>query len=416
MNALYFDCFAGISGNMILGALVDLGVPTDYLQQELNKLNISGYKLQLEQVSKAGIRATYLDVQIDNGAGHDHHNLSHDHNHDHNHNYDHGTFQQYRHLPDILGIIDQSQLNEKIKEASKAVFYCLAKAEAKVHGVTVEQVHFHEVGAVDTIVDIVGTMICLDYLQIEKIYCSQLNVGSGFIKCAHGVLPVPAPATAELLNNVPYYSIDVQKELVTPTGAALITYLANEFGDKPAGFITRKIGYGAGTWDLEIPNVLRTFWGDSVPVSGSPNLLVMESNIDDMNPQILGYVTEKLLAAGVLDVWLTPIQMKKGRPAQKISILTDKDLKEQITDILLNETTTIGLRYYNVRREIAERKIVEVQVEWGQARVKLAYHRGELCNITPEYEDCRVLAERAKVPLKLILEAVRQQALKEYQM
>lgn len=412
MSSLYFDCFAGISGNMILGTLVDLGVPIDFLQQELNKLNISGYKLHIERVIKAGIQATYLDVQVDNYDGHDHH--CHEHEHEHEHEHQHGMSDQYRHLPDILRIINQSQLNEKIKADSIAVFNRLAQAEAKVHGVTVEQVHFHEVGAVDTIIDIVGTMICLDYLQVEKIFSSTLNVGSGFVKCSHGILPVPAPATAELLRNVPYYSKDVQKELVTPTGAALITYLADEFGSIPAGFISQQIGYGAGTWDLDIPNVLRAFWENSDKNITDGDLLVIESNIDDMSPQIMGYVTEKLLTAGVLDVWLTPIQMKKGRLAQKISILTEKNLKEKVTDILLTETTTIGLRYYNVCREVAERKIVEVKVTWGMARVKLAYYKGELRNITPEYEDCRVLAEAAQKPLKQVLQAVRQQALQEY--
>ncbi|HEY3424338.1 MAG TPA: nickel pincer cofactor biosynthesis protein LarC [Negativicutes bacterium] len=388
MRAIYLDCFAGISGNMLLGALLNVGVPEKFLREELAKLPVSGYDLNITQVSKCGITAVYVDVQL-----HQHHHHEH------------------RHLCDIFQIIDNSSFDVSIKEKSKKIFMCLAQAEAKVHGTTVDDIHFHEVGAVDAIIDIVGAVLCLHYLEIEEIYTSKLQVGTGFIQCSHGLMPVPAPATAELLKNIPYYNGDIAKELVTPTGAAIIATLGSGYGAIPETFKTQKIGYGAGTWELIIPNVLRIQVGDIMTRLEQNETLVLEANIDDLNPQIYAYVLDKLLAVGVLDVWLTPVVMKKSRPATILSILINSELLPKVVDIVLTETSTIGIRHYPVQRNIAERHIITVLSPWGQARVKISSYGGQVCSVTPEYEDCRLLAEKHNVPLKAVLQKILQLAL-----
>ncbi len=388
MRTLYLDCFAGISGNMLLGALLDVGMPEQQLREELAKLLVKEYQLSVKKVSKCGINATYVDVILDE---HQHH----------------------RHLPDIFNIIDNSTLETIVKENSKKVFMRLAQAEAKVHGTTVEDIHFHEVGAVDAIIDIVGTVIGLHYLDIKEIYVSRLHVGNGFVKCSHGLMPVPAPATAELLKGIPYYSSDIARELVTPTGAAVIATFANYVGDMPDNFISQIVGYGAGNWDLAIPNVLRMYVGEISRPVGS-DIMVIEANIDDLNPQVYAYVMDKLFAAGALDVWLTPIIMKKGRPATMLSVLINRQSIDIIVDILFTETSTIGMRRYAVERTVAEREIVTVPVYWGQARVKISSYQGKLCSITPEYEDCRQLADQSGMPLKYIQQAVLEAGSKMY--
>lgn len=387
MKALYLDCFAGISGNMLLGALLDAGLPEDVLRQQLSSLHIHGYELTIKKVVKNGIHAVYVDVELTHG--HDHH---------------------HRHLADIFHIIDHSSLADKVKEDSKKIFLLLAEAEAKVHGTTVEKIHFHEVGAVDAIIDIVGTAFGLHYLGIEAIYTSKLQVGNGFVQCCHGLMPIPAPATAQLLTNIPYYNGNITKELVTPTGAAVIAALGTAYGQMPDQFMSKKISYGAGTWDLEIPNVLRMHIGEMTAVKVTSETMVIEANIDDLSPQVFPYVMDRLLEIGVFDVWLTPIIMKKNRSATMLSVLTCSSLLDEAVHILFEETSTIGLRYYATKRKMAEREVISVDVPWGQARVKISSYNGKMCTITPEYEDCKVLAVKTNIPLKEIQQTVLERA------
>lgn len=393
MKAIYLDCFSGISGNMLLGALVDAGVPEEKLRAELAKLPIDGYELEINRVLKTGISAVYLDVHL----GH-HHN--HDHKHEHHHHHEH------RHLPDIIEIINHSNLDDTVKETSKKVFQRLAEAEAKVHGTTIDQVHFHEVGAVDTIIDIVGTVWCLNYLGIEKVYTSKIHTGFGFIKCSHGVMPVPAPATAELLVGIPHYEGTVERELVTPTGAAIIAALGSGYGTMPANFHSKKIAYGAGTWDLDIPNVVRLHIGEMIETDVQTELIVVEANIDDLNPQVYEYVIEQLLKTGACDVWLTPIIMKKSRPATLISVLINSQDLDNVCSTLFSETSTIGVRYYPVDRKVAHREFETINSPWGSVQVKLSSYNGKICSISPEYDDCRRLAQENAIPLKKVQQAV----------
>jgi hypothetical protein len=379
VRILYLDCFSGISGNMVLGALIDLGLPEENLRATLAKLPVSGYQLIINKVQKQGINATYVDVR----PAHQHH---------------------HRHLPDIYRIIDNSALEQQVKVDAKKVFLRLAEAEAKVHGTTVDRIHFHEVGAVDAIVDIVGAVYGLRYLGIEKIITSPLKTGTGYVKCSHGRMPVPAPATAELLRGIPYESGDIQKELVTPTGAALLAALAEAGGGMPRDFISETIGYGAGTWDLDIPNVLRAVIG-RLP-DKAEECVVIEANIDDLNPQLYPYVIDKLLEAGARDAWLTPVIMKKGRPAIELSVLIDQDKLPEISGLIFRETSTIGIRYYSVARSVAQREMVRVSVAGGEVGVKVSAVQGSVCNIAPEYEDCRRLAEETGLPLKAVWQEV----------
>ena len=383
MRAIYLDCFSGISGNMLLGALLDIGLPEAALRDELAKLPVDGYDLQVNRVTKCGISATYVDVVL---AKHQHH---------------------HRHLPDIMEIIEKSSLPDAVKEKSKKVFTRLAEAEAKVHGTTLENIHFHEVGAVDAIIDVVGTVFGLHYLGIEAVYASKVHVGSGFIRCSHGLMSVPAPATAELLQGIPYYKGDIRKELATPTGAALVSTFAAGFGEMPAGFQGNKIGYGAGTWDLEIPNVLAMHLGEMEDSSNHNEVFILEANLDDYNPQNYSYVMDKLFAAGAFDVWLTPIIMKKGRPAVTLSVMLppDKKLLDTAAQIILFETTSLGVRYYTAGRKVTARKFIQVDTAWGKVHVKIGYYNGQICNAAPEYEECRQLAEMHGVSLKQVQQA-----------
>lgn len=388
MKAIYLDCFAGISGNMFLGALLDAGLPEQYLREELNKLPVTGYDLLVERIQKRGISAIYADVML--------------HKHDHHH---------HRHLPDILAIIDQSALAGKVKDDSKKIFITLAEAEAKVHGTSIDQIHFHEVGAVDAIIDIVGAAIGLNWFGIEAIYTSKLQVGSGFVQCDHGLMPVPAPATAELLKDIPYVSGDIAKELVTPTGAAIIAALGSGYGRRPEHFIHQRTAYGAGAWELDIPNVLRLQVGEiAAEKQAGSGKTVIEANIDDLNPQVYDYVMDKLLLAGAADVWLTPVIMKKSRPATQLSVLADKQKLGEITNIIFTETSTIGLRFYDVERTVADRKTIEIETEWGRVPVKVSSQAGTVINISPEYDICRNLAHANDIPLKRLQQQVIAQA------
>jgi len=380
MNTLYLSGFSGVSGNMFIGALLDAGLSENVFRDMVSALPVSGYTLKFEPVVKCGIKATHFDVLLDH---HEHH--------------------AHRHLGDIIKIINAANLSDSVKARSIAVFTKLAEAEAKVHGTTVEKIHFHEVGAVDAIIDIVGTVFGLEQLGIEKIYAGNLRTGFGFIQCAHGAMPVPAPATAELLCSIPYTQGDIENELLTPTGAALLATLCDGFGNRPTGFVSEKIAYGAGGQDLDIPNVLRAEFGQLRCGTESSSLLVIETNIDDCNPQIFDYVMERLFKAGALDVWLTPIQMKKNRPAVTLSVLAPVSLQEAVEKILFTETTTIGIRRYAVERTAAERREETVQTPWGSVRVKVSSVRGNSCSVTPELDDCRKLAEMHHTPLKEVM-------------
>jgi hypothetical protein len=386
MKAMVLSCYSGISGNMFIGALLDAGLPEQALREMVSALPVSGYQLKFESVVKCGIKATFFDVLLD-----------------------HHEYHAHRHLGDIIRIINAANLSDTVKARSIAVFTKLAEAEAKVHGTTVEKIHFHEVGAVDAIIDIVGTVFGLEQLGVEKLYAGNLRTGFGMIKCAHGSMPIPAPATAELLCGIPYIQGDVEKELLTPTGAALLATLCDGFGDRPAGFISEQTAYGAGGWDLDIPNVLRAELGRFQCLEKS-DLLVMETNIDDCNPQIFDYVMERLFKVGALDVWLTPIQMKKNRPAITLSVLAPASLQEEIEKIIFSETTTIGIRRYAVERTAAERHEETVQTPWGSVRVKISSVNGKVCTTTPEIDECRKIAEATGVPLKKVTGAALNQS------
>ncbi len=399
MKALYLDCAAGISGNMFLGACLQLGVPEKYLRGELGKLRLPHeYDMEISAASKNGIGAVYVDVKLarEFDSELEHPNIRRLHRHEHAKSHSHRTF------GDIKKIIDGSELGATVKARALAIFSVIAAAEGKVHQRAADAVTFHEVGAIDSIVDIVGCAICLEWLEVEKIFVSRINTGSGFVKCAHGLMQIPAPATAELLQGFKTYHFGAERELTTPTGAAIVKALAEYSADLPEDFTSEKIGYGAGTWDLDIPNVLRVYLGE-FGGKGTRNLLKLEANIDDMNPQIYGWLYERLFAAGALDVWTTPIYMKKNRPAQMLSVLVDVERRDICTKIIFEETTTIGLRVIEVSRRVeAVRRMAKVETRFGEVQCKVSAYDGKIVSITPEYEDCRRLAEKNSVPLKVV--------------
>lgn len=387
MKIVYFDCFAGASGDMILGSLLDAGLGLEQLRGELAKLHLTHFDVQVQKVEKRGIGGSQALVHIDQDHHHHHH----------------------RHLHHIREIIETSDLEATIKRRSVEIFTRLAEAEAKVHRTSVDHIHFHEVGAMDAIIDVVGSVAGLSALGVERIYCSPLHVGTGTIECAHGILPVPAPATAELIKGKPAYATGVQGELLTPTGAAILTTLASDFGAMPA-MTVEKVGYGAGTSDPSIPNLLRLVIGESSEeVRGyqRERVAVAETNIDDMNPQIYDYLIGKLLDMGALDVFLVPTQMKKNRPGTLLTVLCAPEKIGEFADFLLRETTTIGLRWRIDNRTTARRSIREVQTPYGTVRIKVAEVNGNTINATPEYEDCKRLALENNVPLKEIMEQAR---------
>ena len=390
MKCLYFDCFAGISGDMTLGALLDLGLEKELFLKELNKLKLDGYEIEFSKVMKNGIQGTDVNVILRNNYHNEHH---------------HGEKHHHRNLRDIEKIINDSTLNSNIKDLSKKIFNRLAKAEAKVHGTTIDKVHFHEVGAVDSIVDIVGTAICIDLLKVDKIMSSPLHVGGGFVECQHGRIPVPAPATVEILKDgkVPFYSTGINGEMVTPTGAAIIAELAEDFINMPE-MIPEMIGYGTGKRSMEIPNCLRVMLGE-IRHGTKETAWVLECNVDDMSGEISGYVMDKLFKAGALDVFFTSIYMKKNRPGIKLSVICDSSKINKLEEIILKETTTIGIRKYEVERKCMERDTINIQILNGTVRVKVATIEG-IKKYSPEYEDCKNLAESTDMPLKDIYELV----------
>ena len=402
-NTLYLDCFAGVSGDMFIGALIDCGLNFDLLKSELKKLGVGGYDLSVSRVNRSGIFASKFDVQLHNG--HDHHGHSHEHQHEHHHEHkhEHEHNHEHRSLSEIKRIINSSDLSERVKDRAQQIFQHIGEAEAKIHNVPIETIHFHEVGALDSIIDIVGACIGLDALRIDRIISSPLHVGSGTFTCAHGTYPVPGPATAELLRGVPIYSKDIVGELVTPTGAAIISTLGASYGPLPMMKI-ELIGYGAGTRTYpKFPNVLRALVGeleedaDQTPMT----VTVIEANIDDLNAQVFGHLMEKLLTAGALDVFYTPVQMKKNRPGVLVTLLCKPEDKQLMIEHVFRETTTIGVRYRNEKREVLRRDFVTLETNYGPIKIKVSRAPdGRVMNYAPEFEDCKYAAEKHHVPVR----------------
>ena len=384
LKIAYFDCFSGASGDMILGALLSCGLDIKSLNKGLDELGLAGFELAVREVIKKSIRSTHVDVVIDEAAR-----------------------VESRRLSGIKSLIVNSQLSEKIKADALRVFQRLGEAEAGVHGVPVEEVHFHEVGAVDSIVDVVGSVIGLNILGVDKIVCGPMNVGGGFVKTAHGILPAPAPATLELIKGLPIYSSGMHGELLTPTGAAILSTLSSEFGNVPQMEIA-SIGYGAGKMDLESPNVLRLVIGTSEETTETESpeqVAVIETNIDDMSPQLYDFVFEKALSGGALDVSLTTIQMKKNRPGVQLQIICPVSALSSLAELIFNETTSIGLRWRIENRMVTKRFIKNVETEFGASRVKVASWNGRIVNICPEYEDCKKLAAQRNLSIKRVVMA-----------
>jgi uncharacterized protein (TIGR00299 family) protein len=386
VKLLYFDCFSGAAGDMILGALLDAGLPFDTLREAIGPLLPSGADLAVDHVLKSGVSATKFRVIGANATV-----RSESHRHDHHHHHT---------LAGIHGLIDKSRLSAAAKQRANVLFDRLAETEAAIHQMPVEQVHLHEVGALDSIVDIVGCVFGLDWFRADRIVSSPLNVGGGTVQCAHGVMPVPAPATLRLLQGVPVYSSGHEVELVTPTGALLVSGYADRFGPMPA-MTVQVSGYGAGDRDLAgRPNVLRLVIGEGSVDALIEPLLVLECEIDDMNPQLFGALMDRLQTAGALDVFFTPVQMKKNRPGTLITVLAPPDRREALGSIIFRETTTIGLRWHTAERERLEREVVQVQTPHGSARVKLARRAGAVINAAPEFDDCARLASAAGISVK----------------
>jgi uncharacterized protein (TIGR00299 family) protein len=394
---LYFDCFSGISGDMALGALLDAGLPLDDLKTALGSLALGDAHVHTTKVLRAGLSATKFTVHEHGGASPGH---THDHGeHAHDHPHPAGAVHPHRHLAGIYKLIDASALSSAGRDRAKQMFQRLGEAEAAIHQMPLENVHLHEVGALDSIIDIVGIVYAMEWAGADRVVCSPLNVGGGMVSSAHGLFPVPAPATVALLGDAPVYSGAVQKELVTPTGALIATSYASSFGPIPSMSIER-VGYGAGDRDdPTTPNVLRVLIGREV-AGQAARVSVIECEIDDMNPQIFGVVMDRLYAAGALEVFYVSVQMKKNRPGTLLTVVAPPDLRSQMTDVIFRETTTIGLRHYDVDRECLEREIVQVDTPIGTVRFKVASRAGHVLNAVPEFEDCAKLAAALNLPVK----------------
>jgi uncharacterized protein (TIGR00299 family) protein len=445
MRIAYLDCFSGMSGDMFLGALIDSGVPATLFEETVAALNI-GARLEIARVTRSGIAATKVDVfahgekdlprevyweQRRQSEHHVHdHSHSHEHSHPHQpvelleHNFgaepsriaasptpasDHDQEHQHgRGLKEIRQVISTARISESSRQTALAIFAALGAAEAKIHNSDIERIHFHEVGAVDAMVDIVCAAVGAEALAVDEFICSPLNVGGGTVKCAHGTLPVPAPATVELLLGAPVYSSNVQAELVTPTGAAIVKVLATKFASFPA-MTPHRIGYGAGTRDFpEHANVVRLTLGETQPgVANSltqETISVLEANIDDLNPQVFGYVMDRLLEDGALDVFGLPVQMKKNRPGMLLTVLCHPDYASKLEKLIFAETTTLGVRRRQEQRQILQRNWTTVATRWGNVRLKIASLNGAVTNYAPEYEDCRRIAMDRHVPLKSVMQ------------
>jgi uncharacterized protein (TIGR00299 family) protein len=450
MRIAYLDCFSGMSGDMFLGALVDAGVPTKLSEDTVAALSI-GAHLEISRVNRSGIGATKVDVFV-NGEkelprevfaeqqtrAHKHeHDHGHEHSHKHGpehvelreHNYSQSghegtragapaphSHEHGRTPSEIREIIHRAGISDSAKRTAIAIFEALGAAEAKVHNTEIEKVHFHEVGAVDAMVDIICSAVGAEALGVDEIVCSPLNVGGGTVKCAHGVLPVPVPATVELLQGAPVYSSGIQVELVTPTGAAIVKVLAKRFATFPAMTI-EKSGYGAGSRDFAgHANVVRLTIGESQAVfaqnTSQEAIAVLEANLDDLNPQVFGYVVERLLEAGALDTFAVPVQMKKNRPGMLLTVLSKPEDAPRLTQIIFTETSTLGVRRRDERRQTLARKWVNVVTRWGDVRLKIASMNGTITNYAPEYEDCKKIAAENRVPLKSVMNEAMEAYLK----
>jgi pyridinium-3,5-bisthiocarboxylic acid mononucleotide nickel chelatase len=422
MRIAYLECFSGMSGDMFLGALVDAGVPASLLEKTVAALAV-GARLEISRVVRSGISATKVDVYVDGEkdlpreeywkrqrdrplSATDHH--EHQHQHTHDHSYQH-THEHGRGLTEIREIISAASISEANKKTAIAIFEALGRAEAKIHKTSIESVHFHEVGAVDAMVDIVCAAVGAEALGVDEIICSPLNVGGGRVECAHGTFPVPAPATLELLKDASVYSSGLQAELVTPTGAAIVKTLASRFAAFPEMKI-EKSGYGAGTRDFPgHPNVVRLTIGETAPntlaaKTASETITVLEANLDDLNPQVFGYVMDRMLEEGALDAFAMPVQMKKNRPGMLLSVLCKPEDASKLTQLIFTETTTLGVRRRDEMRRTLARRWENVGTPWGAVRIKVASMNGTVTNYAPEYEDCRRIATEHHVPLKQVIQ------------
>lgn len=385
MRIAYFDCFSGVSGDMALGALIACGMDADGLRAELAGLNLPGWRLDAQPTSLNSIGATDVTVTQTEEPGHG------------------------RHLADIEAMLAAAELADRVRQKALAVFRRLAEAEAKVHQTTPDRIHFHEVGAIDAIVDIVGVCIALERLGVEAVHCAPLPMGRGFAECAHGTIPLPAPAVVELARGVPVYSVDEEGELVTPTGAALMTTLAARFGPMPTMTI-QTVGYGAGKRRFRNrPNLLRVIIGETVEdtLSGAPEIAVLETNLDDFSPQFYETLSERLFAEGAVDVFLAPIQMKKGRPATLLTVLAPPERAEALAGAIFTETTTLGIRFNTMRRLCLEREWVPVETAYGPIRVKVGRWRGTETTAAPEWEEVKAAARAHHAPVKAVYQAAQ---------
>ena len=415
MKILYYDCFSGISGDMHLGAMIDLGVDPGRLIDQLKSLNLEGYDIKISKDQRKGISGTRVDVILHS------HSHSHSHSHPHTNSNSHPVTNPnsdppvkshhsgHRNLDDISKIINNAGLDQAVKDRSLKMFTKLAQAEAKIHGKKISEVHFHEVGAVDSIVDIVGAAICIEYLKPDKIMASEVELGGGFVKCEHGTFPVPAPATAEILTGVPVRTGAVRFESTTPTGALILACNVDEFGSMN-GLRVQKTAYGIGQADLEIPNVLRVYLAEGKDDNeGSEDIVkawILESNIDDMNPEMYGFVMDTLFDLGADDVFLTPVSMKKARPGSKLSVLCSEQKKESMIESLLTQTTTLGVRAYQVEKTMLQREYSKLQTRFGEVTIKTGIYKGEKLKSKPEYEDCARLAREHGIPVNQIYQEI----------
>ena len=386
----YFDCFSGISGDMTLGALIDLGIPVDWLQNELSRLPLSGFQLAVTPVVRNGIRAALASVEI-KSSGHS------------------------RDYKEIKSLLEDCPLSDAVKSRSLDVFEKLARAEAGIHGCAMEEVHFHEVGGIDALVDIVGTALCLEKLKITKVIASRIPLGSGFVDCQHGKLPVPAPATIEILKDAPIYGTEAACELVTPTGAAIIASLAQSFGALPPMHV-KKIGYGAGHRELpDRPNLLRILAGtpaDAINGLQADQIIILETAIDDMNPELFGFIMERLYGDGALDVCFIPVHMKKNRPGTLVQVLCTEDGRDRLIQRLLSETTSLGVRYYKAERKLLAREPLTIRTSFGKIQVKRIKDLDGSERLVPEYEVCRKIALKRNLPLRVVYETIAKEAAK----
>lgn len=383
MKILYYDCFSGISGDMNLGAMIDLGIEEKYLVKELDKLNLKGWELDVIRDQRHGIKGTKVTVKL---TGHEH---------------------AHRHLSDIENIIDKSLLAGETKALSKKIFMKVAQAEAKVHDIELEKVHFHEVGAIDSIIDIVGAAICFNALDVDEVHASAIELGGGMVKCDHGNLPVPAPATAEIIKDIPTRRGGVDFEATTPTGAAIIAALGNVF-DSGQPFKITKTAYGVGQKDHPaVPNLLRVFLGEIEGKNETGHdALLTECNIDDMNPELFEYISGRLFSAGASDVFLTSLIMKKSRPGIMLSVISEKEKADIIREILFTESTTLGIRSFLFKKDTLVRKMEQVSTPWGKVTVKRSFYKGKEVSSKPEYEECKMIASKTGMPLKDVIDSV----------